>query len=83
MTRPGSTPKRTVPSPRMQQFWHRGGQSGVFRTSDHCVSFGARSRRVGINVGRFEDCRFQGHTVLQVFCEFGLDEPSICGETES
>jgi hypothetical protein len=50
--------------------------------SDHRVSFDTPSRRVGINVGRFEDCRFQGHTVLQVFCEFGLDELFHGGETE-
>jgi hypothetical protein len=36
----------------------------VFRTSGHRVSFGARNRRVDTNVGRFEDCRFQDHTVL-------------------
>jgi hypothetical protein len=33
-------------------------------------------------VGHFEDCRFQGYTVLQVFCELGLGELSPCGETE-
>jgi hypothetical protein len=26
--------------------------------------------------GRFDDSGFQGQTVLQVFCEFGLDELS-------
>jgi hypothetical protein len=56
--------------------------SGVFRTSDHRVSFGARSRRIDSNIGRFEDCRFQVDPVLQVFCEFEVDELSPDGETE-
>jgi hypothetical protein len=66
----------------MQYFWRQDDQSAGFRTSDHRISFGTRSRRVDTNVGRFEDCGFQGYTVLQVFCEFGLDEFSPCGETE-
>jgi hypothetical protein len=75
-------PKRTVPSPSIQSFWHQDDQSGVFQTSDHRVSFGTRSRKVDINVGRCEDRRFQGHIVLQVFCEFGLNDLSLGGETE-
>jgi hypothetical protein len=80
--RPASTPKRAVPTPSRQRFWRRDDQSAVFRTSDHRVNFGARSRRVDTNLGCFKDCRFQSHTVLQVFCEFGLDKLSPCGETE-
>jgi hypothetical protein len=66
----------------MQSFWRRDYQSGVFRTSGHYVRFGASSRRVDTNVERFEACRFHGQAVLQVFCEFGLDELSHGGETE-
>jgi hypothetical protein len=55
---------------------------GVFRTSDHRSSFGPRSQIVGTNIVRFADCSFYGHIVLQVFCEFGPDRLSRCGETE-
>jgi hypothetical protein len=66
----------------MRQAWHRDYQLGVLRTSHHHLGFDARNQRAGTNVVRFTDCRFQGHNVLHVFCEFGPGAVSPCGETE-